>query len=505
MTITTRQELIGFLESGEGLVAAIALFAAIALVAFGLLFARLRRIERTADSAGDPWAGGDLGRAIASLLAAACVLLPLVFTIASGDVFALPKTVVLWAVAAAAAVLVAVALARDRRLRRTDPLTIAVLAYTGLTVVATILSIDPGHSLAGEKFQYQGLFSSLAYVVLFMAARLSITSVARVQGVALGLLASAAIAAAYAIAQAVSLDPIWTTLYKDRPFSTMGQASALASVFGMATLLSLSLVVGRPRRVQAVVVAGAILSAIGLALTFSRGGYLGIVAGVIVACLVLAAGRSLSVPWARLVRTAIPVAGAVLLLGAVVIVWQPVNAFAGQIAQRAFSIPAVTETSNRSHLDMWEVGIRIAAEHPLIGTGPDSYVLLFGDYRDRVLTPERAVVMARFRPESAHNVYISTAAGAGVPALIAYVAMIGLALAAGVQAARRDVSPAARLTLAGLIGAVAVHLVTDSFMTAEAASAGIFWIMLGAIAGFAGSLTPEMKATEAAPAPAATG
>ena len=500
MTLATRQELIRFLESRAGLAAATALFAAIALIAFALLFSRLRRIERTAGSAGDPPAGGDLGRAIASLLAVGCVLLPLVFTIASADVFTLPKTVALWAVAVVAAVLVAFAVVRDGRLRRVDPLTIAVLAFAGLTVLATILSIDPGQSLAGERLTYQGLLSTLAYVVLFVAARRSITSMPRVQGVALGLLASATVVATYAIAQSLSLDPIWTTLYKDRPFSTMGQASALASVLGMATLLSLSLVVGRPRRVQAIVVAAATLSAIGLALTLSRGGYLGIVAGVVVAGLVLAAGRRRSVPWTRVSRAAIPVVGAVLVLGAVVLVWRPANAFAGQIAQRAFSIPAVTETSNRSHLDMWEVGIRIAAEHPIIGTGPDTYVLLFGDYRDRVLTPERAAVMARFRPESAHNVYISTAAGAGIPALIAYVAIIGLALAAGVRAARRDVSLAARLTLAGLMGAVAVHLVTDSFMTAEPSAAAIFWIMLGAIAGFAGRLTPEVRASEPVPA-----
>lgn len=139
---------------------------------------------------------------------------------------------------------------------------------------------------------------------------------------------------------------------------------------------------------------------------------------------------------------------------------------------------------------MWEVGIRIAAEHPIIGTGPDTYVLLFGDYRDRVLTPERAAIMARFRPESAHNVYISTAAGAGIPALLTYLAVIGLALSAGVRAARRDISLAARMTLAGLMGAVAVHLVTDSFMTAEPSTSAIFWIILGAIAGFAPRLTP---------------
>ena len=178
-----------------------------------------------------------------------------------------------------------------------DPLTIAVVAFAGLTVLATILSIDPGQSLAGQRLTYQGLLSTLAYAVLFVAARRSIASMPRVQGVALGLTrAPRPIVATYAIAQSLSLDPIWTTLYKDRPFSTMGQASALASVLGMAILLSLSLVIGRPRRVQAIVLAAAAVCATGLALTLSRGGYLGIVAGVVVAGLVLAAGRRRSVP-----------------------------------------------------------------------------------------------------------------------------------------------------------------------------------------------------------------
>jgi putative inorganic carbon (HCO3(-)) transporter len=505
VSLIPRQEIVQFLESGEGLAAATVLFAAVALGAFALLFVRLRRIERADDAGSELEVGGDLGRAIASVVAVACVLLPLVFTIASEDVFALPKTLALWSTAVAAAVLVAVALARDPRLRRLDTLSVAVLAFAGLTALATVLSIDPGHSLAGQRLQYQGLLSTLAYVVLFVAARLSLTSGARVQGVALGLLASATIAAIYAIAQGLSLDPIWSTLYKDRVFSTVGQANALASVLGMATLLSLALVAGRRRRVQAIVLIGALVTASGLVLTLSRGGYLGMVAGVVVAGLVLAAGRGWSVARTRVLRVAFAALGAILLVGAVVIVWRPANAFAGQIAQRAFSIPAVTETSNRSHLDMWEVGIRIAVEHPIIGTGPDTYVLLFGDYRDRVLTPDRAAIMARFSPESAHNVYISTAAGAGFPALIAYLAVIGLVFAAGVRAARQDVSLAARLTLAGLLGAVAVHLVTDAFMTAEPSASAIFWILLGATAGYAGRLTPDVDELEAAPTPAGIG
>jgi O-antigen ligase len=218
-------------------------------------------------------------------------------------------------------------------------------------------------------------------------------------------------------------------------------------------------------------------------LTLTRGAYVGLLAGGIVACFVLAARRSRSIAPIRLPRAAISIVGVIAVIVAVVIVWQPASALADDVAERALSIPAVTESSNRSKLDMWEVGITIAAEHPVIGTGPDSYVLLFGAYRDRVLTQERAAIMALFRPESPHNVYIATAANTGIPALVAYLAVIVMTVALGLRAARRDIPLAARLTLAGLIGAIAMHLVTDSFMTAEPAGSAIFWILLGAVAG----------------------
>jgi putative inorganic carbon (hco3(-)) transporter len=480
-----RQAIIGFLESGEGLAFAIVVYTAIALGAFIAFFAWLRRAERSSTPDDGP-AAGDLGRAIASLLAVACLVLPVVFTIASGDVFAWPKTAALWILAVTIAILVAVALTRDRRRRRVDSLTVAVLAFAGLTALATVLSIDPGHSLVGERLQYQGLVTTLAYVVFFIAARMSIVSVRRAQVVAAGLLASGTVAALYAFAQATSLDPIWSGLYKDRVFSTMGQASNLAAVLGMSTMVALTVAAGRRRGAVAAVLLAALLNASALVLTLTRGAYVGLVAGGIVAGLVLGARRTRKTAPIRLPRAAIAVVGGIALIVAVVIVWQPASALADDVAERALSIPAVTESSNRSKLDMWEVGLRIAAENPLIGIGPDSYVLLFGAYRDRVLTPDRAAVMARFRPESPHNVYIANAANTGVPALVAYVALVVLTLAVGLRAARQDIPRAARLALAGLIGAIAVHLVTDAFMTAEPAGSAIFWILLGAVAGVGG-------------------
>jgi O-antigen ligase len=501
-----RQELITFLESGEGLAVAIAVYAAIAVGAFIVFFAWLRRMERPADTASasqeddwpprhgppdDPPIASALGRAIASLLAVACLVLPVAFTIASADVFAWPKTAALWILGIAAAILVAAAIVADRRRWREDPLTVAVLGFAGLTALATVLSVDPAHSVFGERLQYQGLLTTLAYVVLFVAARISMVTVARTQVVATGLLVSATVAGLYAFAQATSLDPIWSGLYKDRVFSTMGQASNLAGILGMGTLVALALVAGRRRFALALVLLAAFVTLSATILTLTRGAYVGLVAGGLVAGLVLVIRLGRSFAAVHLPRVAFAVVGAIAVIAAVVIFWQPASTLADDVAERALSIPAVTETSNRSKLDMWEVGIRMAADHPVIGVGPDSYVLLFGDYRDRVLTPERAKVMKRFRPESPHNVYIATAANMGIPALVAYLAVIVFAVGLGVRAARREIALAARLALAGLIGAIAFHLVTDSFMTAEPAGSAIFWILLGATAGLGERLLAE--------------
>ena len=169
----------------------------------------------------------------------------------------------------------------------------------------------------------------------------------------------------------------------------------------------------------------------------------------------------------------------------------------GRVVDRVTSIPNVGESSNRSHLDLWEVGVQIAADHPVFGTGPDTYVLLFAEYRDDVLTPERAAIMSKFRPESPHNVYISTAAGSGVPSLLAYLLIIGGSLAATLKAARREIPRPVRLALAGFAGGAVIHLVTDGFMTGEPASAAVFWILLGAAAGLAERQIPSASSVPA--------
>lgn len=137
------------------------------------------------------------------------------------------------------------------------------------------------------------------------------------------------------------------------------------------------------------------------------------------------------------------------------------------------------------HVSLWRVGLAIVADHPIIGTGPDTYAIMFADYRDDVLDADTARHLAKFRPESPHNVYIATASGSGLFALAALgllVLLIGRSVLTGALHGRSSI---AWPLSAGVAASLAGHLVTDMFMTQETTGSLVFWVLMGAGVGTA--------------------
>jgi O-antigen ligase len=461
---------------------------------------RRRRISKAATVEQDPVAV--VRYVVAGVVTSGALLLPLAFSIAFVDVFAQPKTAVLWGVAAVTGAGLIAALARGARPNRLGAIDVALLVFLGFTSLATVLSVDPWHSLVGERLQFQGLISTTAYVVLFTAARFAVTTTRHVRLVAGAILIGAVIAAIYAFAQWFELDLIWSELYKGRVFSTLGQANALAIWLGTATVMALALF-GNSRGSVRVALSAILVLVVGaLVLTFSRGGYVALAVGVAMAGLVMLPAVSRDHLRNLIPRMAPAVAAAVLTLGILVLAWQPVGDLAGRVASRTASILNASESSNRAHLDLWAVGVRIAVDHPIFGTGPDTYPVVFPRYRDEVLPPERAAVLAQFRPESPHNVYVAIASGSGLPTLVAYVVLVGSCLALGARAARSALPVPSRLAVAALMGAVAVHLVANMFVTAEPATFSVFWIILGTLAGTGKRLNSPVMPASTGTAPA---
>jgi len=143
----------------------------------------------------------------------------------------------------------------------------------------------------------------------------------------------------------------------------------------------------------------------------------------------------------RLVFAAPPLAVAFLILAPLPIV------------ARVLSIFDLTDASNYDRLCMADAGLRMVAERPLLGIGPERVEQVYPLYRDT--SAPRLVV------PHLHNAYLQLAAERGIPALSVFLALLVAALGASWRGFRRD-GPAADLHL-GLLGAVLAFAVGALF------------------------------------------
>lgn len=412
------------------------------------------------------------------VLVTAVIAVPLTFSIANRDVFSMPKAIVAVALAALLGLLLGTRwIASGRRLRdlRRNRMAWALAVFVALNLLAALFAIDHRRALIGERLQYQGLGLTLAYVVYLIAAHATVRTARRRMLLLAVVVAAASIVATYAVVQRLQLDPIWAGVEINRAFSTIGQSNALAAYLVMTIPLTLPLAFGRRLAVQLAVTGLVVLEVAALAFTLSRGGYLGagVAAAVLLAVLLVRRGELMS-------RRGLAVAALALATVLVASATLPgPRAAAERTVTRAMMTIDFEDGSIEAHLDQWAVGAAIVADHPLLGTGQETYVLHFDGYLDEVVPPERHSIWEDLAPGSPHNHYLAIAVGAGVPALLAYLAIFGIAGRRTLGGVRASRDPRTAFVGAALLAAVAGHLVTDSFMTAETSGTVLAWTVVG--------------------------
>ena len=409
---------------------------------------------------------------LVGVLLAAVVLVPIVFTTRLDAVFVVPKLGVLWGALALSFGLVAVGVLITGRLpdaARVVPLVdVSVAVFVVLQVAAFAFSTDREQSLVGERLQYQGLLTVLLYVSFFYVARVSITDARRLILFFWAVSGGAALVSGYAIAQRAGLDPVWEGfLPGGRVFSSIGQANALAAYLVLTIPVSAAPLLGGRLRVRVIALLVLAAAVAALVLSRSRGGFLGLVAALGV----------LAVSWWSLLRA--PTRGSRRTVAAVAV---GVTLVVAAVSAGALSRVSLDDASIRFHADAWRVAAQVAVEHPVLGTGPETFPDVFPRYSHAVLPPERAAALDAFRVESPHNVYLAIAAGSGIPALIAYLGILAGVLLTVARAAR-SADRELRVALVAVLAAAAGHIVTDAFMTAEVTSSWLFWVLLGAALG----------------------
>lgn len=409
------------------------------------------------------------------MLLGGVAIVPSIFVFVWDDVFSTPKLLALWVLLGVCVIGIALdGSASLRTFRFVRIVDTPVLVLVGIQTVAFGSSVDIAQSAFGERLQHQGYLTFLLYVGYFFVARMSMTTTARVRLLFTAVTGGASLVAIYAIAQRLGLDPIWATLPDDRVFSTIGQPNALGAFFVLTVPLTVTLgLIERSARARAAASASGVAQLLAMTFTASRGAVLGM--ALVVILLTPTAWR-----WGRQHRrkAAIAFSLGIAVMGAVLL--GPARDASVLLLNRASaSFETTSPGSVRMHIDLWNVAAQIARDNAALGTGPDTYAVVFPEYRDRVLPGERAAAFAPFRVESPHNVVLATAVGAGIPAALTYIWIPVAVSWLLFRKVPRRADPTERLMRVAIFAAIVGHLVTDLFMTAEVTSSWLFWILMG--------------------------
>lgn len=307
-----------------------------------------------------------------------------------------------------------------RRLRRATPLLVLLGLYSLLVVLSIAFSDEPAISSKG----FSELFNATT-LVLGLALIHGERDVRRITD---GLVIVGGVVAVAGLATV--LGDFGDLDHRIRgPFS---HYMTFAGFLMICDLLLISSLLSRERRRQ--LWRWGVLVAINAALlgSLTRSAWVG--AALAVTLLILVRAPKLLVAY-------VPVAVLIVLVAPV------------PVLQRIGSIPDLSDRSNYDRLCMAQAGLAMIAEHPVLGLGPEMVEERYPLYR-----PPSA---PRYQVPHLHNSFLEIAAERGIPSLLAYLGMVGLALAAGWRRYRREGGrdgPRADLLLGLLVALVAFNL-----------------------------------------------
>jgi O-antigen ligase/tetratricopeptide (TPR) repeat protein len=336
-----------------------------------------------------------------------------------------------------------------------DLLTAGVLLIAASALLSTVTSLNPRISLWGEHTRYGGLTTILAHVAVFFCARAwAGNNLAVMERLLVACLLAGVVAAAFAFLQMAGVDPVgWqfssaAGLFQ-RPFGTLGHPNHLGAFLAMVLPVAWHFAV--PPHRHAMIICALILSA-GIAVSLSRAAWLGCVAGAIVL-----AGAHVGCSWNKIRRRSVI---GLLLLGllavAVVGWWNPRGVVSG------FHDRLANWSSGATRWQIWTTSFEILRDHPIVGTGPDTFQLAFAPRR----TPAFWRQEWNTTPTHAHNEFLHVLATQGIIGAVALLVFLLGLIQAGRRALSRESPRERRLVLALLAGLVVFLVVAQFTFTA---------------------------------------
>jgi putative inorganic carbon (HCO3(-)) transporter len=362
------------------------------------------------------------------------------------------------------------------------------VALLVLTALSAAMSVHRGKSL-------EAMLNLLAILGLFLAAALLLRGARAFRAVALSQVIAAVPVAALGIVQHFRPDLMPAdSSYPGRALGPFGQPNRLGGYLIAAIPVALAFAfAANDRGLRLALLLAVFALALCLVFTYSRGSWIGLVAG-------LAAFGVLLARWPDLRPQPALLAVAIACLLAPVVFALP--AIVSRIAPRAASVSDTSavagvpfdperQGSGSMRRAVWSGAIRATAARPLFGFGPGAFREGFD--RSKGATLKRLEAEGGRTADQAHSLYLVLSTERGVLGLAAFVLLAGLILAGGLAALGTGAPVDARLLLAGLIAstvALLAHGVMEDNATFIPQGTSLF-AALGLIAAAA----PGAKAT----------
>jgi len=393
--------------------------------------------------------------------------------------FALPKSIVLCMGVFALSIFLIVRNWRGRSVAPSRPVLLLALALGGWWIVSTPFALHLPTALNGEYDCYNGLWTHLCWLALFVAS-MSIPSDTRTARKIAALL----VAAIVPVAAVNILETTGLTTMGLNEVSTLGDRIAAGALMNFAIpFAAIALVRARHWGIKAGL--GGLLALLLISEFLSQGR--GPWAGLVVAAAILVVGMTHSKARWKAIAALLLV---MVMLGGLAAKLDPM------VAQRLATLTHVTQINSISHRFIYyRAALRAIREHPVAGIGFENFRNSYPSYR----AADDIYFFNNTIPTMVHNGYLETALNNGIPALALYLSLIAAVLIKLGRELSHDEDRDRRDLLLGLLAALSAYLVQDLSGWLDMSLASTFWVMLGLAVNQASQTTPRPSLSWAKP------
>lgn len=365
-----------------------------------------------------------------------------------------------------------------------SPLDIPFLAFLLIAGISTLLSKNIYVSLLGECRRNQGFFTLISYAFLYYLSFNFFCEKRDFRRFLIALFASCSVISIIGILQYLGITfGEWNLYYiadPARSSSTLGNPIYLGGYLVLVIPVAMIIVLcteefwnfGRLVWLKNLALMNVLLAIPCLVFTFCRAAWLAFAMSIIF--LVIAFRRHL---WQKKFFCLVLL---LFLIAEVITLYAFHGSFVASgkdyaLGERLASLAQFERGTAASRILMWQSSLKIIADNPLMGTGSDTFWLVFPSY----LPPHyEVVVRENARPGSPHNDLLEVATGMGVLGLITYLWLLIVFFRVGVslfKALDRRWHPLSIGLLAGIIG----YLIQIQFSFHVIGVAPIFWMIIG--------------------------